>query len=221
MPPSGPRWRGPFVAVAAVLVAFALRWSLRPLIGATDAPLQMFFLAVFVAAWAGGLLTGCSRPSCRWSSLTRPSSSIPTACSRCAAPDIFRIGVFVLIGIVFSVMSESRLRRSSARRSSARRLLEEQDRRAAALAVGRRAARAAAAGHRSRAGDPRQLRTRSALQVRQPGQRRSLRRDAGRHGRAPHRRVPRPGADGRDRAVHHPRAGRRAGRVRDDLLVPG
>ena len=58
MPLPGLRWRGPLVSVGAVVVALLLRWALRPVLGPTDAPLQIFFLAVFVSAWAGGLFTG-------------------------------------------------------------------------------------------------------------------------------------------------------------------
>ena len=68
---SGPRWRDPLVPVTAVLVAFALRWWLRPVIGETAAPLQLFFLAVFVAAWAGGLPTGLFATLSRWSGYAR------------------------------------------------------------------------------------------------------------------------------------------------------
>ena len=50
-----------------------------------------------------------------------------------AAPDILRISVFLIIGIIFSVMSESRLKALEREAEQHRRLLEEQDRRAAAL----------------------------------------------------------------------------------------
>ena len=107
MLPSGQRWRDPLIAVAAVLSAAALRWSLRPLIGPTDAPLLMFFLAVFVAAWAGGLATGLFAT---FGSVVLSFAAFfehPDGLFSLAAPDILSIAVFIIIGIIFSVMSES------------------------------------------------------------------------------------------------------------------
>jgi PAS domain S-box-containing protein len=135
MPPSGPRWRGPLVAVAAVSAAFALRWSLRSVIGATDAPLQMFFLAVFVAAWAGGLITGLVATLLSVVVAYSAFFRHPDGILSLASPDVFRISVFLLIGTVFSVLSESRLRALEREARQRVRLQEEQERRAAALSA--------------------------------------------------------------------------------------
>ena len=133
MPPSGPRWRDPLVAVAAVLVAFALRWSLRPAMGGSEAPLQMFFLAVFVAAWAGGLLAGLFATALSVGIAYFAFFQHPAGPFSLATPDVLRIGVFLAIGTVFSVMSESRLRALEREAERRRELQAEQERRASAL----------------------------------------------------------------------------------------
>src|SRR5215213_6466764 len=106
---SGPRWRDPLVAVIAVLAAFALRWALRPVVGDTAAPLQMFFLAVFVSAWAGGLATGLLATFCSLVLSYAAFFEHPNGLLSLAVPDLIRMLVFLVIGIVISVMSESRL----------------------------------------------------------------------------------------------------------------
>ena len=53
----GPR-RGILVAIVSVAIAYALRSSLTPVIGPTSAPLQLFFLAVFITATVGGQWPG-------------------------------------------------------------------------------------------------------------------------------------------------------------------
>src|SRR5258705_11258551 len=107
MPPSGPRWRDPLVAVAAVLVAFALRLLLRPVMGGTEAPLQMFLLAVFVAAWAGGLLAGV------FATLLSPAPAYfsffppPGGGFSPSIPDLVPIRGFLAIGATFSWIVEA------------------------------------------------------------------------------------------------------------------
>ena len=133
MPPSGPRWRDPLVAVAAVLVAFALRWSLRPVMGGTEGPLQMFFLAVFVAAWAGGLLAGLFATLFSVVIAYAAFFQHPAGPFSLSTPDVLRIGVFLASGMVFSVMSESRLRALEREAERRRELQEEQGRRTSAL----------------------------------------------------------------------------------------
>src|SRR5215218_1953563 len=130
---SGPRWRDPLVAVMAVLAAFAFRWWLRPIVGDTGAPLQLFFLAVFVAAWAGGLATGLLAT---FSSLVLAYAAFfehPNGLLSLAVPDVIRVAVFLVIGIVFSVMSESRLVALEREADQREQLLSEQAARAAAL----------------------------------------------------------------------------------------
>jgi PAS domain S-box-containing protein len=133
MPPSGPRWRDPLVAVAAVLVAFALRLLLRPVMGGTEAPLQMFLLAVFVAAWAGGLLAGLFATLLSAALVYFAFFPHPGGVFSPSIPDVFRIGVFLAIGAIFSVMSESRLRALEREAEQRRQLQQEQERRATAL----------------------------------------------------------------------------------------
>ena len=130
---SGPRWRDPLVAVMAVLVAFALRWWLRPVVGDTGVPLQMFYLAVFVAAWAGGLATGLLAT---FSSLVLAVAAFfahPNGLLSLALPDVIAVAVFLVIGVVFSVMSESRLVALEREAAQREQLLSEQAARAAAL----------------------------------------------------------------------------------------
>ena len=110
MPLPGLRWRGPLVSVGAVVAAFLLRWFLRPVLGPTEAPLQIFFLAVFVSAWAGGLFTGLVA-----SLLSVVVSYVaffphPDGLFSLSTADVLRVVVFLIIGVVLSVMSESRLR---------------------------------------------------------------------------------------------------------------
>jgi PAS domain S-box-containing protein len=135
MLPSGPRWRGPFVAVAAVLVAFALRWSLRPVVGATGTPLQTFFLAVFVAAWAGGLVTGLFATLLSVVLAWVWFFAHPAGMLSISNADVLRIAVFLVIGAVISILSESRLRALEREAQQRVRLQEEQMRRAAALSA--------------------------------------------------------------------------------------
>ena len=135
MPLPGLRWRGPLVSVGAVVVAFLLRWFLRPVLGPTEAPLQIFFLAVFVSAWAGGLFTGLVA-----SLLSVVVSYVaffphPDGLFSLSTADVFRVVVFLIIGAVFSVLSESRLRVVERERDQRARLQKEQEGRAAALSA--------------------------------------------------------------------------------------
>lgn len=58
VPASIPAWKGHAVAVATVLVAYALREALTPAIGPTSLPFITFLPAVTWAAWYGGLGPG-------------------------------------------------------------------------------------------------------------------------------------------------------------------
>ena len=125
MPLPGLRWRGPLVSVGAVVAAFLLRWFLRPVLGPTEAPLQIFFLAVFVSAWAGGLFTGVVA-----SLLSVVVSYVaffphPDGLFSLSTADVFRVVVFLIIGAVFSVLSESRLRVVERERDQRARLQKE------------------------------------------------------------------------------------------------
>ena len=135
MPLPGLRWRGPLVSVGAVVAAFLLRWFLRPVLGPTEAPLQIFFLAVFVSAWAGGLFTGLVA-----SLLSVVVSYVaffphPDGLFSLSTADVLRVVVFLIIGVVLSVMSESRLRVVERERDQRARLQKEQEGRAAALSA--------------------------------------------------------------------------------------
>ncbi len=117
----------------AVLAAFALRWWLRTVFGETGAPLQMFFLAVFVAAWAGGLANGLLAT---FSSLVLAYAAFfqhPDGLLSLSRPDVIRAVVFLIIGIVFSVLSESRLVALEREAAQREQLIAEQSARAAAL----------------------------------------------------------------------------------------
>jgi PAS domain S-box-containing protein len=135
MPLPGLRWRGPLVSVAAVLAALALRWFLRPVLGPTEAPLQIFFLAVFVSAWAGGLFAGLTAALLSvlvsYIAFFDHSNGFFTL----STVDIFRVGVFLIIGVVLSVMSESRLRMVERDADQRDRLQKEQEARTAALSA--------------------------------------------------------------------------------------
>ena len=135
MPLPGLRWRGPLVSVAAVLVAFVVRWLLRPALGPTAAPLQMFFLAVFVSAWAGGLFTGLLATLLSVVVAYGPFFDHPDGFFSLTTPDVFRIGVFLIIGVVFSVMSESWLKAVQREADQRKRLQQEQEGRVAALST--------------------------------------------------------------------------------------
>jgi PAS domain S-box-containing protein len=105
-------WRLLLVPVLVVTVTQALRPPLAPWLGPQTAPVQMFaFLAVFIAAWAGGL----------WAGLVTVPLSIGAAYVGAAitgtplAPfdpraDVARIALFTIISIIFSVLTESHLR---------------------------------------------------------------------------------------------------------------
>jgi PAS domain S-box-containing protein len=100
------------VPVLVVAVTQALRPALAPWLGPQTSPVQMFsFLAVFIAAWTGGL----------WAGLLAMPLSIAAAYLGAAlagtplAPfdprgDVARIALFTVIGIIFSVLTESHLR---------------------------------------------------------------------------------------------------------------
>ena len=135
-------WRGPLVAVLAVLVAYAVRAALSSVIGPFDAPLQMFFLAVFVAAWTGGLAAGLLATALSVVVAYLAFFPDPPGLLSLSTTGLIRILVFSVIGTVFSVMSGARLR-SQARETLHREELQAaQERGAVALA--------AAAGERER-----------------------------------------------------------------------
>ena len=135
MPLPGLRWRGPLVSVGAVVVALLLRWSLRPVLGPTDAPLQIFFLAVFVSAWAGGLFAGLIAALLSVVISYVAFFPHPDGFFSLSTTDVLRVVVFLTIGVVFSVMSESRLRVVKREGDQRARLQKEQEGRAAALSV--------------------------------------------------------------------------------------
>src|SRR5262245_18973046 len=135
MPLPGLRWRGPLVSVAAVLAALVLRWLLRPVLGPTEAPLQIFFLAVFISAWAGGLFTGLFAALLSVAVSYAAFFEHPNGFFSMLTADVFRVGVFLVIGIVASVMSESRLRMVEREADQRTRLQQEQEARAAALST--------------------------------------------------------------------------------------
>ena len=105
MPLPGLRWRGPLVSVAAVLAALVLRWFLRPVLGPTEAPLQIFFLSVFVSAWAGGLFTGLVASLLSLAVSYVAFFDHPAGFFSLSTADMFRVAVFLVIGITASVMS--------------------------------------------------------------------------------------------------------------------
>ena len=135
MPLPGLRWRGPLVSVGAVVAAFLLRWFLRPVLGPTEAPLQIFFLAVFVSAWAGGLFTGLIAALLSVLVSYVAFFPHPDGFFSLSTPDVFRVAVFLIISVVFSVMSESRLRVVEREGDQRARLQKEQEGRAAALSA--------------------------------------------------------------------------------------
>ena len=127
------RWRAPFVAVVAVLLAFLLRTLLQPITGPTGAPLQMFFLAVFVAGWAGGLGAGLLATALSLVVAYLAFFSHAAGFFSPSTQDLYRVIVFVVIGAIFSIMSQSRLSALAREEHHREALQREQQQRLAAL----------------------------------------------------------------------------------------
>lgn len=80
-------------------------------IGPQSTPVQMFsFLAVFIAAWLGGFWGGLVATPltiiAAYIGVVIDTGGFPVL----TAPDYSRVAFFVLVSIVFSVLTESRLR---------------------------------------------------------------------------------------------------------------
>lgn len=124
------RRHGLVVAIGSVAVAYALRSSLTPVIGPASAPLQLFFLAVFITAMVGG----------RWPGFLATALSVAVAypafiaradpASTSVEATLLTTAIFVAMGVVMSVLSESRLRALAEERRHRETLEAEQQLRA-------------------------------------------------------------------------------------------
>ena len=94
------------VAVLAVVLALGLMLWLDPLLGMTKSPFLMFFGAVMVSGWYGGM-----KPGVLASFLSAVLSNYffidPKYSMALALPSSVRLSLFVLQGIVFSALCEA------------------------------------------------------------------------------------------------------------------
>ena len=106
-----PLWRYGVMPVLVVIAAQLLRSLLGDWIGPQSTPVQMFsFLAVFIAAWLGGFWAGLIATPltvvAAYIGVVIETGGIPVL----TVPDYSRVVFFTLVSIVFSVLTESRLR---------------------------------------------------------------------------------------------------------------
>jgi PAS domain S-box-containing protein len=135
-PPDPPRLSGYGAALLAVLVAFAARWLLRPVLGA-ELPLVTFVLALLTIAWRYGL--GPSLLVVGLGAVVAALAFLPPfghlAVSDPAA--LWRLGLFLGVGPLIGLLGEGRLRATTRaraeveRRVAQRETVAEQARRAA------------------------------------------------------------------------------------------
>ena len=147
-----------FAATLAVGVVLVLRLALVPVTG-HDAPFLLFFVAVMVAAWFGGLGPGLLATAlatfCNYYFFMQPFEQF--ALSRPDQPP--QLGLFFVEGLCISLICTSSNRRCAARRRTPERLanriaVARSQRRRAAAHRPRPARRARTASHRHLTAEP-------------------------------------------------------------------
>jgi signal transduction histidine kinase len=99
-------WRGYTAAFVSIATATAVRWLLQDLLGHA-VPFTLFYPAIMVSAWYGGLGPGLFSTV-----LCVPTAELmflPPPCNlfRISASEAFHLSLFALAGVMISVLSES------------------------------------------------------------------------------------------------------------------
>ena len=99
-------WRGYAVALFSIAMATMIRWLLEDLLGPA-VPFTLFYPAIMVSAWYGGLGPGLFSTA-----LCVPTAELmflppPYSVFRISASEAFHLSLFALAGVMISVLSES------------------------------------------------------------------------------------------------------------------
>jgi signal transduction histidine kinase/ActR/RegA family two-component response regulator len=99
-------WRGYAVAVLSIATATLVRWVLQDLLGPA-VPFTLFYPAIMISAWYGGLGPGLFSTALCVPTAEKMFLPPPYSVFHITATEAFHLSLFVLAGVMISVLSES------------------------------------------------------------------------------------------------------------------